>query len=79
MVGRGARHLFLLSRSGFQDKHSAFRAEMAAFGAQVEAPPCDVSNAMALENALADCGRRMPPIRGCIQATAVLRVCQLMR
>ena len=74
MVERGARHLILLSRQKSpSSKLKDFFHELEAKGVMVAHPPCDVSDAQALETALASC-HSMPPIKGCIQAAMVLCV-----
>lgn len=75
MTSRGARHLILLSRSGARTEDaSTFIHELEAKGVQVYAPACDISDKSALEDVIAYCAEKMPPIKGCIQASAVLRV-----
>jgi hypothetical protein len=67
--------LILLSRSGLNAPASQTLAnELGEMGVRVSAPPCDVSDAGALRDALAYCADEgMPPIKGCIQAAMVLR------
>ena len=77
MADRGAQHLLLLSRSGPNDTHSSFLSEMRSRGVQLETPLCDVSDAAQLQKVLSEYAAKMPRIRGCIQATAVLRVTPL--
>lgn len=43
-------------------------------GVHVEAPACDVTKADSLMSVLAHCAESMPPIKGCIQASMVLKV-----
>ena len=43
-------------------------------GVQVEAPACDVTNISSLEAVLRMAKQTMPPIKGCIQSSMVLRV-----
>ena len=43
-------------------------------GVHVEAPACDVTNADSLMSVLSHCAQSMPPIKGCIQASMVLKV-----
>lgn len=75
MASRGARYLILLSRSGLKTSSAQTLAnELEQLGVRVAAPPCDVSDADALQSALAHCADQgMPPIKGCIQAAMVLR------
>jgi NAD(P)-dependent dehydrogenase (short-subunit alcohol dehydrogenase family) len=74
MVDNDAKNLILLSRS---ESHSeAAKNMLEGFrnkGIQVYTPPCDISSEASLRNALQGCGS-MPPIKGCIQASMVLKV-----
>jgi hypothetical protein len=73
MVGRGARNLILLSRTGPGNKHAqSLKAELE--GARVETPACDISDIFSLERCLGYYQTDMPPIKGCIQATVVRKV-----
>lgn len=75
MASRGARHLILLSRSGARTEDAeTFIHELEAKGARIYAPACDISDKSALEDVIAYCAEKMPPIKGCIQASAVLKV-----
>lgn len=75
MVSRGARNLILLSRSGVNNETArAFLEEMKMNGARVEAPQCDITNITSLEKKLTPYTTDMPPIKGCIQGSMVLRV-----
>lgn len=76
LVERGARNLILLSRSGASNPHAqALVDELTSKGACVQTPGCDISDKNALESTLAAClkNANMPPIKGCIQASMVLR------
>ncbi|KAI0002767.1 polyketide synthase [Xylariaceae sp. FL0662B] len=73
LVSRGARYLILLSRSGPRTSEARnLLEELDKMGIQVEAPACDVSNRDSIHSVLASCSLIMPPIKGCIQATAIL-------
>ena len=75
MVSRNARHLILLSRSGARNKTALeLLDELKAKGVTVAAPICDISDEQALVSALNVCSRTMPPIKGCIQGSMVLKV-----
>ena len=75
MASRGARHMVLLSRSGGStESGKAILDELSATGIHVEAPACDITDLGLLSRVLKDCSERMPPIRGCVQSTMVLRV-----
>lgn len=76
MVRRGAKHLILLNRSGAtNDAARSLLQELRDQGAQVEAPPCDISKADVVASVLTDLAQRMPPVKGCIQSSMVLKVC----
>jgi acyl transferase domain-containing protein/D-arabinose 1-dehydrogenase-like Zn-dependent alcohol dehydrogenase/NAD(P)-dependent dehydrogenase (short-subunit alcohol dehydrogenase family) len=74
LVDRGAKHMLLLSRSGAQKEAAQeFLAELEGKGVVARAPPCDVTDLDALKNVIEECARDMPPIRGCVQGSMVLR------
>ncbi|KAL2759081.1 hypothetical protein ACRALDRAFT_1040872 [Sodiomyces alcalophilus JCM 7366] len=74
MVGRGAKNLILLSRSGVQTAAARLLvSELESQGVRVEAPPVDISHLEKLREVLESLKDTMPPIRGCIQATVALR------
>lgn len=74
MARCGARHLILLSRSGPKAEAAAeLLAELVSQGVQVSAPACDITDREALRQALNESGKEMPPVKGCIQSTMVLR------
>lgn len=76
MFSRGAKNFLLLSRSGpVLDKSRILVEELRRSGARVEAPVCDVADAITLERVLQSYEKKIPPIRGCIQSSMVLRVC----
>lgn len=75
MTHRGAKNLILLSRSGPKTEAAMMLCkELKANGLHLEAPPCDVTKADSLSSVLAHCVQSMPPIKGCIQASIVLKV-----
>ncbi|KAK8056992.1 hypothetical protein PG996_010929 [Apiospora saccharicola] len=77
MVSRGARHLILLSRSGAETcpERRSFVDSLEAQGVTVAAPPCDVSCRDTLQSVIRECleVRGMPPIKGCVQGSMVLK------
>ncbi|KAI1749775.1 KR domain-containing protein [Xylaria castorea] len=74
LVTRGARFLILLSRSGPRKKGSVELADqLKASGVVLETPMCDMTDLALLHMVLQDCSQRMPPVRGCIHATMVLK------
>ena len=76
LADRGAKNLLLLSRSGPQgnERAQALISDLQAKGVAVQCPSCDITDMESLQNALHRCGESMPPIRGCFQASMVLRV-----
>ncbi|KAI0188560.1 lovastatin nonaketide synthase [Astrocystis sublimbata] len=74
LVDRGAKHLILLSRKGGNSAAAkTLVEELEAKGARIATPAVDMSNLATLKAVLQRTTERMPPIRGCIQATVVLR------
>ncbi|KAF2676018.1 hypothetical protein K458DRAFT_447715 [Lentithecium fluviatile CBS 122367] len=74
MVRRGAKHLILLSRSGGTTESVAgLLSELKAMRCNVAVPQCDVSNEEQFAAVLSDCGKDMPPVKGCIQGAMVLK------
>jgi short-subunit dehydrogenase len=75
MASRGAKNLILLSRTG-ATRESAVElvADLESNQVNVATPPCDVTNAETLRSVLNDCLTHMPPIKGCIQGSMVLKV-----
>lgn len=79
MVGRGARHLILLSRSGAKGagtKALEFIRELEAQGVSIAAPATNIGDLALLTRELGRLASLMPPIRGCIQAAVAFRVRQ---
>ncbi|RDW94182.1 type I polyketide synthase [Aspergillus mulundensis] len=74
MASCGARYLLLLSRRGaVDDEAAAFLKELAASQISAIATPCDITDYLMLEAVLGAASHRFPPIKGCIQATMVLK------
>ena len=75
MATRGASNLILLGRSGACSENAiALVDELTAMGVTVKTPACDISDGQSLAAVVADCSKSMPPIKGCIQGSMVLRV-----
>lgn len=75
MASRGASHLILLSRQGPKtDEAQKLLHDLEEQGIEVKAPPCDIAVPSSLLEVVETCARTMPPIKGCIQSTMVLRV-----
>ncbi|KAI1475846.1 KR domain-containing protein [Daldinia eschscholtzii] len=71
---RGAKYLILLSRSGpISEAAKNLIKELTKRGVTVATPRCDVSDAESLKGAINDATKTMPPIKGCIQASMVLK------
>lgn len=66
----------LISRSGPEGNEKALDllAELTAKGVHVECPMCDVTDMSSLQSVLERCSQSMPPVKGCFQASMVLRV-----
>ncbi|GLB22767.1 type I Iterative Polyketide synthase (PKS) [Aspergillus tubingensis] len=74
LVERGARNLILLSRSGPASPHArSLVEELHARGARAITPACDITNRELLKTVLEVCSQLMPPIKGCVQASMVVR------
>ena len=75
MASRGAQHMILLSRYGVRtEAGEALIQELSVGGVHVEAPACDISQLDVLKRVMTDLAAKMPRIKGCVQATMVLRV-----
>ena len=75
MVSRGARNFILLSRSGARSKEAVdLIKEMKSLDVDIAAPPCDLSVGDEVSATLERYRLTMPPIKGCIQASMVLKV-----
>ena len=80
MAGRGAKNLILLSRSTSHSEASmSLLKELRVKGIKVVTPPCDISDALVLASVLTDCKNTMPPIKGCIQSSMVMKVSIISR
>ena len=76
MASRGARNLLLLSRSGAKSSVAkALVSDLETQGVCVVTPEVDIGNIDDLKHTLNDVAEFLPPVRGCIQATVILRVC----
>ncbi|KAI9660404.1 MAG: Type I Iterative PKS [Bathelium mastoideum] len=74
MTTRGARNLILLSRSGPRTTVAQdMLKQLEKDGVRVFATACDVGSRRSLEDTLRECETTMPPIKGCIQASGVLK------
>ncbi|TGO44377.1 hypothetical protein BCON_0532g00010 [Botryotinia convoluta] len=74
MADKGARYLILLSRSGpATDAATSLLIKLRDMGVSVEAPKCVITSSDQLRKAISQCSKSSPPIKGCIQATMVLK------
>ncbi|KAG9201298.1 hypothetical protein G6514_005846 [Epicoccum nigrum] len=74
MASKGAKNLVLLSRSGASSASAQqLVQELCNKGVRVEAFACDVTNVSRLSEVLSSVSQTLPPIKGCIQGTMVLR------
>lgn len=65
----------MLSRSGARSKEAIdLIKEMNTLGVEIAAPPCDLSVGSEVSSTLERYRLTMPPIKGCIQASMVLKV-----
>ena len=73
MVGRGTRHLVLLSRSGSKSAadHAAI-VEMRELGVDVRVVRADVTDAVAVRSLVDDINRESPPLAGVVHGAALL-------
>ncbi|KAL8912989.1 MAG: hypothetical protein Q9171_002120 [Xanthocarpia ochracea] len=72
LVQAGARNLIVPSRRGPANEASkALVADLQSNGVQIGTPSCDITDKEALEKAISLALSNMPPVRGCIQTSAV--------
>lgn len=75
MASRGARHLIFLSRSALvTEPVEAMIADLKEAECTVNIFTCDVADAQRLSEVVQECSATLPPIKGCIQGSMVLRV-----
>ena len=73
-VRHGARSLIFLSRSGVNSEEAQDLIDsLMSRGVRVTVHKCDIGDADQIQQVVADCTLRLPPIRGIIQAAMVLR------
>ena len=74
MASNGAKQLIVPSRSGAASKAAMeVVSELTKMGVRIVTPRCDISVASSVHTILEDYAQLMSPIRGCINATMVLR------
>ena len=75
MASRGARNLILLSRQGEGTAHAkTFLDALRSSGVTALAPQCDIGDEKVVQKVLRRTSKDLPPIRGIIQASMVLKV-----
>lgn len=74
MVTRGAKHIALLSRRSLDSvKEQQLEEEFRSLGAKVRVFACDITDVDKLRETISNCALDMPPIKGVVQTTMVLR------
>ncbi|KAL2052764.1 hypothetical protein ABVK25_007004 [Lepraria finkii] len=74
MAEKGARTCILLSRSGAEGKDAQeLLEEMTTRGVNIAAPACGISAEAAVSATIKELKQSMPPIKGYIQASMVLK------
>lgn len=74
MVRLGARNLVLLGRSGAKTERSQeLVRELESQNVRVATPPCDIIDPEAVRQVFEELSQTMPPIKGCIHGSLVLR------
>lgn len=80
MSDRGARVIVLASRSGsMTEKLKSLAAQLAPRETQIIVKKCDVSSKPDIENLVNIELQDLPPVRGIVLATMVLRVSKLVK
>ena len=75
MVGKGAKNVILVSRSGSATgKVKNMIDELAAVGANIVVRRCDVADGPSVEKLIANGLAGMPEVRGVVHGAMVLRV-----
>lgn len=75
MVGKGAKNIVLVSRSGSATgKVKELVDELSILGANIAVHRCDVTDSAAVNSLISDELTGMPPVRGIIHAAMVLHV-----
>jgi enoyl-[acyl-carrier-protein] reductase (NADH) len=75
MVAKGAKTIVLVSRSGsMTGRVKELVDELGAVGANIVVRPCNVVNKAEVEELITSGLEGLPPIRGVVHGTMVLRV-----
>ncbi|RAK74691.1 type I polyketide synthase [Aspergillus fijiensis CBS 313.89] len=74
LLSHGARHLAFISRSGdAKGEARRFMDQLQRHGCDARAYACDISDRESLRSTLARCSSEMPPIKGLIQCSMILK------
>ncbi|KAJ5730275.1 Acyl transferase/acyl hydrolase/lysophospholipase [Penicillium malachiteum] len=74
MASRGAKNLIFLSRSGrITEPVEEMIANLKTIGCRSHVFTCDVSDADRVRAVVEECSASLPPIKGCVQGSMVLR------
>ncbi|KAG6152537.1 Type I Iterative PKS [Claviceps purpurea] len=73
MLQKGAGSIVLMSRSGMNSKVEELVQELGDLGSKIHVKACDIADYASLESVFKECSKSLPPIRGVIHATMVLR------
>jgi hypothetical protein len=80
MAAQGAKSLIFLSRSNkYSEAVKIMVSELERLGCDAHIFACDLVDRCRLRTVLDDCHRILPPIKGCIQCSMVLKVCQALQ
>ena len=75
MVTKGARNLIFLSRSGkVTDAVKEMKTELESKGCGTHIFTCDITDRTRLAAVIEECKASLPPIKGCIQGSMILKV-----
>ena len=75
MADRNAKNFIILSRSGAKCQDAIdLISDMSERGVRVATPACDISIEEEVLSVLKDQKYTVPPVKGCIQASMVLKV-----
>ncbi|KAL9945874.1 Type I Polyketide synthase [Verticillium nonalfalfae] len=73
MAQNDAGHVVLVSRSGSNAKTDDLAQELASLGCKIHVRACDITDPASVDSLVQDCLATLPPIRGVIHSTMVLR------
>ncbi|KAG7104065.1 Reducing polyketide synthase rdc5 like protein [Verticillium longisporum] len=73
MAQNDGGHVVLVSRSGSNAKTDDLTQELASLGCKIHVRACDITDPASVDSLVQDCLATLPPIRGVIHSTMVLR------